>query len=163
MAPIRTAIIGLSAKAATSWASAAHLPYFLSPAGKSRYEIIALCNSSVASAKAAIESYKLPANTRAYGSPEDLAADSDVQLVVVSTRVDKHYETALPSVKAGKDVFVEWPLAGSTAQADELTRLAKEKGGKTVLGLQVSFHGIEPLRPTFIIGSARCKSYANID
>lgn len=138
MAPIRTAIIGLSTNAITNWASAAHLPYFLSPAGRSRYEIVALCNSSVESAKAAIEAYKLPAKTRAYGSPDDLAADNEVQLVVVSTRVDKHYETALPSVKAGKDVYVEWPLAENAVRAGELASLAKDKGGKTAIGLQVS-------------------------
>lgn len=138
MAPIRTAIIGLSANAITNWASVAHLPYLISAAGKARFEIIALCNSSVESAKAAIKKYDLPTTTRAYGSPEELAKDPDVELVVVSTRVDKHYETVYPSVKAGKNVYVEWPLAENTARAGELAELAREKGGKTVVGLQVS-------------------------
>ncbi|KAI1080121.1 hypothetical protein F5B20DRAFT_114877 [Whalleya microplaca] len=136
MAPIRTAIVGLSTSAVTNWASTAHLPYLLSPDGKAKYEIIALCNSSVESAKHAIEAYKLPPETRAYGSPADLAADPDVQFVVCSVRVDKHYETIFPSVQQGKDVFVEWPLAENAIRAGELTALAREKGGKTLVGLQ---------------------------
>ena len=76
MAPIRVGIIGLSPNAVTSWASAAHLPYLLACNGK--YEIRALCNSSVASAQAAIDTYKLPPSTKAYGNPQDLANDPDV-------------------------------------------------------------------------------------
>ncbi|KAI1853265.1 hypothetical protein JX266_001971 [Neoarthrinium moseri] len=136
MAPIRLGIIGLSANAITSWASNAHLPYLLSPAGRSKYQIVALCNSSVDAARAAIKKYGLDSETRAYGSPEDIAADPNVQLVAVCTRVDNHYDTALPSVRAGKDVYVEWPLAENAGRAGELAALAKEKGGRTVVGLQ---------------------------
>ncbi|KAK6085911.1 oxidoreductase family protein [Seiridium cupressi] len=139
MAPIRTAVIGLSSNAVTNWANRAHLPYLLSPKGRSKFEIIALCNSSVDAAKKAVRAFDLAPETRAYGSPEDLAADPDVQLVVVSTRVDKHYETALPSLKTGKNVYVEWPLAENLARAEELAQLAKEKGVKTVVGLQGRF------------------------
>lgn len=110
MAPIRTAIIGLSSNAVTSWAANAHLPYLLSPEGQAKYRIVALLNSSAASAKRAIETFGLDATTRAYGDPEALAADPDVEFVVCATRVDTHYPTVLPSVRAGKDVFVEWPL-----------------------------------------------------
>ena len=136
MAPIRIGIIGLSSSATTSWASAAHLPYLLSPLGRSKYEIVALCNSSVDAARKAIAHYGLPAETRAFGNPEDIAADPNVQLVVVVTRVDKHYETARPSIVAGKDVFVEWPLADNIDRIQELAALAKEKNIRTVVGLQ---------------------------
>jgi len=136
MAPIRVAIIGLSANAITDWASRVHLPYLLSPAGRARFQIFALLNSSVAAAEKSIKVFNLPPETRAYGSPEDLAADPDVQLVICATRVDKHYETSLPSVKAGKDVFVEWPLAENAVKAGELAKAAKEAGGRTVVGLQ---------------------------
>ncbi|KAH8884290.1 NAD(P)-binding protein [Thozetella sp. PMI_491] len=136
MTPIRVGIIGLSPKAGAAWASRAHLPYLLSPAGRAKFQIIALCNSSVEAAKRAIEHFELPAETRAYGNPDDMAADPAVELVVNTTRVDKHYDTILPSVKAGKDVFVEWPLAHTAAKAEDLTALAKEKGSRTVVGLQ---------------------------
>jgi predicted dehydrogenase len=73
MSAIGIGIIGLFARAKTSWASAAHLPFL--QLIQSKYIIIALCNSSVAAARSAIEAYKLPASTKAYGNPEDLAND----------------------------------------------------------------------------------------
>lgn len=138
MSPIRVAIIGLSANAITDWASRAHLPYLLSSTGKSKFQIVALCNTSVAAADRSIKTFRLPAATKAYGSPEDLAADPDVDLVICATRVDKHYETSLPSVRAGKDVFIEWPVAENGEKASELARVAKEAGGRGICGLQVS-------------------------
>ncbi|KAF1830716.1 NAD(P)-binding protein [Decorospora gaudefroyi] len=138
MAPIRTAIIGLSESAVTSWASAAHLPYLLSPRGRERFKIVALCNSSVASAHKAIAHFQLPDSEqiRAYGDPTDLARDPDVDLVVCNTRVDVHHGTVRPSVEAGKAVFCEWPLAQDVHHARDLVELAREKDVKTVMGLQ---------------------------
>jgi len=137
-APIRVAIIGLSASAITSWASTAHLPYLLSPRGRTRYTIVALCNSSVDAARAAIRAFDLPPEpaTRAYGDPESLAADPDVDLVVCCTRVDVHYRTILPSVRTGKHVFVEWPLAQDEKRARELVQAARGGGGRTLVGMQ---------------------------
>lgn len=131
MPPIRIGFIGLSSS--QSWSVWAHLPYLKSTP---KYEIVALCNSSVESAYAAIKAHGLPSSTKAYGTPEDLAGDPDIDLVVCSVRVDKHYPTLLPSLKAGKDVFCEWPLAKNAEEAEEMLKLAKEKGVKTVVGLQ---------------------------
>ncbi len=135
-AQIRVALIGLSASAKTAWASKAHLPYLLSPLGRSKYEVVALLNSSVAAAHAAIEAYDLPASTRAYGNPAELAADPEVDLVVCTTRVDKHYETVIGSVRAGKDVFVEWPLAQDGTAARALAQEIAATGGRSVVGAQ---------------------------
>ncbi|KAI9802538.1 MAG: hypothetical protein M1833_001610 [Piccolia ochrophora] len=134
MARIRVGIIGLSASAKTAWASQAHLPAL--KALHTKYTITALCNSSVAKAKSAIKTYELPQTTKAYGDPQDLADDPDVDLVVCNTRVDLHYETIRPSIEKGKDVYVEWPLCSSLKDAQELNELAKQKGVKTVIGLQ---------------------------
>ncbi|PNY29654.1 NAD(P)-binding protein [Tolypocladium capitatum] len=136
MAPIRTAIVGLSASAITSWASSAHLPYLLSARGRAKYTIVALCNSSVDAAKRAIATYKLAPETRAYGDPQALADDEDIDLVVCCTRVDVHHQTILPSVKAGKSVFVEWPLAQDVAHAQELVAAADASGSRSLVGLQ---------------------------
>ena len=136
MAPIGVALIGLSGKAKTSWASAAHLPYLLSDRGRQSYKIVALCNSSEEAARTAIKAYSLASDVKAYGSPQDVAADPGIDLVVCATRVDVHYSTIEPSVKAGKNVFVEWPLAENVGRATELANLAKESGSKTLIGLQ---------------------------
>ncbi|KAH8700134.1 putative oxidoreductase, partial [Talaromyces proteolyticus] len=138
MAPIRVGLIGLSSSHTSGqgvgvWASVAHLPHLLS---SPIYEIVALSNSSVEAAQKAILHYKLPAETKAYGSPEDLANDPDVDLVVVCVVVMKHFELLKPALLAKKDVFVEWPLGSSLAQAEELTSLARKNGVKTIVGLQ---------------------------
>ncbi|KAF9699600.1 hypothetical protein EKO04_002514 [Ascochyta lentis] len=140
MAPIRVGVIGLSsapvdesAGSVGSWAAMAHLPYLLT---SPHYTIVALCNSSVKSAETAAKTYNLPSTTKTYGSPEDLANDQDVDLVVVAVRVDRHYEVALPSLQAGKNVFVEWPLASNLQQAEEMLAIAKKSGSKTIVGLQ---------------------------
>ncbi|KAJ6457006.1 oxidoreductase family protein [Mycena vitilis] len=150
---IRVALIGLSSTAATSWAANAHLPYLLSPRGLARFQIVALSNSSVDAARAAITHHGLdPAVVHAHGDADSLAADSSVDLVVCNTRVDKHYETIAPSVRAGKDVYCEWPLAENAARARELVEFAKQGGGKTVVGLQGRF-GVLGARVQSLLGA----------
>ncbi|KAM5349762.1 hypothetical protein ACJ41O_006267 [Fusarium nematophilum] len=100
------------------------------------YKIVALCNSSIESARSAIETFGLPSDIRAYGNPSDLAQDANVVFVVCSTRVDRHYETIKPSISAGKAVFVGWPLASNTSQVRELASLARKQNIKCVVGLQ---------------------------
>ncbi|KAF2449994.1 putative oxidoreductase [Karstenula rhodostoma CBS 690.94] len=134
--PLRTALIGLSSSATTSWASAAHLPGLLSPIGREKLPITALLNSSVKAAQSAIATYQLSPETKAYGSPEDLANDPDVDLVICNTRVDKHFATILPSVKKGKDVFVEWPIAANLEDVETLVREAGKSGSRVAVGLQ---------------------------
>lgn len=155
---IRVGFLGLST---SGWAPSAHFPYLKH---SDKYQIVAICNSSIESSKAAIKKYELPESTRAYDDPEgvfdclllcrgslsretiflfatdtiiDLAKDKDIDLVVCSVRVDRHFATISPSLKAGKDVFVEWPLGKNLSEAKELLRLKNEGGVKTaVVGLQ---------------------------
>ncbi|KAH7412361.1 putative oxidoreductase [Phaeosphaeria sp. MPI-PUGE-AT-0046c] len=134
--PLRTALIGLSSTAATSWAANAHLPGLLSSTGRSKIAIKALLNSSVDAAKSAIKSFDLPPDTKAYGSPEDLAADPDIDFVICNTRVDKHYETIISSVRAGQNVYVEWPIAAKQEHINELVETAKKSGSRIAVGLQ---------------------------
>ncbi|KAI5857461.1 NAD(P)-binding protein [Durotheca rogersii] len=122
MAPIRVALIGLSSSAKTSWAAEGHLPYLLSPRGASHYVIVALLNSSISAAKAARDHFNLPSGTKTYGDPTELASDADVDLVVCCTRVDTHALTTGPSLRAGKAVFIEWPLVENYEEAIALTQ-----------------------------------------
>ncbi|KAJ4989636.1 oxidoreductase family protein [Stagonosporopsis vannaccii] len=134
MSPIRVALVGLSASSAVSWAANAHLPYLLSARGKQHYELVALLNSSIEAAESAKVTFQLSPNVRAYGDPAKLAADPDIDLVVVNTRADVHFRVAEPSIRAGKGVFVEWPLVESLEKAIKLT------GGQpypnSIIGLQ---------------------------
>jgi predicted dehydrogenase len=50
--------------------------------------------------------------------------------------VDKHFETIIPSVRAGKDVYVEWPIASTSQHINELLDAAKKSGSRIAVGLQ---------------------------
>lgn len=69
----------------------------------------------------------------------DLAADPDIDLVVSCVRVDKHYATSVPALRAGKAVFTEWPLGVNLAEAQEMAAIAKEHNARTIVGLQGPF------------------------
>ena len=137
MGTIRVGIIGLSAArnygGPGTWAAATHLPALQNLAS---YEIVALANSTVESAKRSISAHELPLSTKAYGSPEDIAKDPDVDLVVVCVQVQKHYELAKPALLNKKKVLVEWPIAATIDDVEELTQLAKDNGVDTAVGLQ---------------------------
>lgn len=68
-------------------------------------------------------------------SSSDIANDPDVELVVSSVRVDRHRDSIVPSLKAGKDIFIEWPLGKSLADAEEILSHKKD-GTRTFVGLQ---------------------------
>jgi predicted dehydrogenase len=53
--------------------------------------------------------------------------DPDLDAVLLATPVFTHYELARRCLEAGKQTFVEKPLASSTAQASELIDLAVER------------------------------------
>ncbi|KAI1391705.1 NAD(P)-binding protein [Hypoxylon trugodes] len=134
MAPIRVALVGLSSSAKTSWAAQAHLPYLLSSRGKSHYEIVALLNSSVSAAELARAYFALPSGVKAYGDPNKLASDPDVDLVVCCTRVDTHSPTTGPSIRAGKAVYIEWPLTENYEEAVAVT--GNRRLDNSIIGLQ---------------------------
>ncbi|KAF1985602.1 NAD(P)-binding protein, partial [Aulographum hederae CBS 113979] len=142
MPPTRLALIGLSASAKTAWAAEAHLPYLLSPHGRSHYTLTALLNSSTAAAEAAKCHFNLPASVKAYGDPVLLAQDEDIDLVVCCTRVDTHAATIEPAIRAGKTVLVEWPIAENVARAASLGAAAEESGVEVLVGLQTRFNPI---------------------
>ncbi len=131
--PIRVGFIGLSAN--NGWAVNAHLPYLKQ---SDKYRIVALLNSSEDAAKSAIAFHGLASDTKAYGSTEDFAQDENIDFIVCSVRVDKHYPVLKPILEKtnAKGVHCEWPLGKNLAEAEELLALAKGKGMKTVVGFQ---------------------------
>lgn len=76
MSPIRVGLIGLSSAPpdkyqGAGWAPIAHLPYLLN---SDAYTLVALCNTSVESAKNAVKLYNLPESTKTYGNIECMFA-----------------------------------------------------------------------------------------
>jgi predicted dehydrogenase len=135
MSPIRVALAGLSSSAKVTWAADAHLSYLLSPFGKKHYQLIALLNSSTEAAQAAKKTFHLSEDVKTYGDAITLAEDPDIDLLVVCTRVDVHFSVAEPSLKAGKALYIEWPLTQDLTSAQYLANLISDPRN-SIIGLQ---------------------------
>lgn len=59
---------------------------------------------------------------------DDLLLDPEIELVVICTRHDLHYEYAKKVLESGKHCLVEKPFMETSAQAQEIFDLAKSKG-----------------------------------
>jgi predicted dehydrogenase len=65
---------------------------------------------------------------------DDVLADEQVDALAIATPVFTHVDLCARSLLAGKDTFVEKPLATSAALADELLRLARARGRVLMCG-----------------------------
>lgn len=62
-----------------------------------------------------------------YSSVDELLNDPEIELVVINTPNNTHYEYAEKALNAGKHILVEKPLTPSSAEAKSLFALAAEK------------------------------------
>ena len=74
------------------------------------------------------EAHRTYPATRTYIAVEEMLRDDQIELVVVATPNETHYALAKQALEAGKHVVVDKPFAETSAQAEELTALAKAKG-----------------------------------
>jgi predicted dehydrogenase len=107
-----------------NWGVKCHLPAWRAVDG---VEVVAICTSREATAKAAAESNGIP---RAYWDYRTLAADPDVDLIDVGTRPSLRYHMLKAALAAGKHVYAGVPFAANAAQAEELVHLAEAMGLK---------------------------------
>ena len=63
-----------------------------------------------------------------YKTADEFFADAEIECVIVTSRDDTHAEFALRALRAGKHVAVEKPFARSVEEANEVIKLAREKG-----------------------------------
>lgn len=63
-----------------------------------------------------------------YRSVEEMLQHADVELVIINTPVQTHYEYAKKALEAGKNIIVEKPFTVNVSEAEELVQLAEEKG-----------------------------------
>jgi predicted dehydrogenase len=85
----------------------------------------AVGSRNLESAQEFARKYGIP---QAYGSYEELVADSDVDVVYIATPHSSHAENALLALEAGKHVLVEKPFTLNAAEAREVVELAARKG-----------------------------------
>lgn len=63
-----------------------------------------------------------------YRSVEEMLQYADVELVIINTPVQTHYEYAKKALEAGKNIIVEKPFTVNVEEAAKLVKLAEEKG-----------------------------------
>ena len=67
---------------------------------------------------------------KSFASLEEILTNDAIDLVVVNTPIDTHFEYAKKVLEAGKHAIVEKEFTTTVAEAQELAALAKEKGLK---------------------------------
>jgi predicted dehydrogenase len=86
-------------------------------------EVRYVCDGRPEALDAIHRRYPAVAGTRCF---EEILADETVEAVAIATPVSTHFALAAAALRAGKHVFVEKPLAASSAEGLELIRLADE-------------------------------------
>ena len=76
----------------------------------------------------------------AVASAADIIHDPAVDIVVIATSNDVHYSLTKEALEAGKHVVVEKPFTNTTAEADELIVLAKQKNKVLTVHHNARFH-----------------------
>ena len=107
---IKIALVG-----AGGFATGMHLPNIKQLA--KLYKLHSVMNRTGHKAKAVAQQYKAKYATTSYS---DILEDTDVDLVLIATRHDSHGELVLQALEAGKNVFVEKPLATTQNQLDKI-------------------------------------------
>ncbi|NOZ22258.1 MAG: Gfo/Idh/MocA family oxidoreductase [Planctomycetes bacterium] len=70
----------------------------------------------------------------------DVLADDRLHAVVLATPAVRHYQMAKQAIEAGKDVYVEKPLALTVADGEELNALAERHGRILMVGHILRYH-----------------------
>src|SRR5882762_1016296 len=125
---IRLGLIGASVTG--TWSARSHLPAM---AASSDVELTAVCTTRADSAEAARRAYGA---RLAFDDYRKMIASPEIDAVAVVVRVPSHYAPTKAALEEGKHVYCEWPLGRTTAEAVELSALAKAKGLVTAIGLQ---------------------------
>lgn len=64
---------------------------------------------------------------KSYASLEEVLADKQIELVIVNTPTDTHFEFAKAALLAGKNVLVEKAFTTTVSEAEELNEIANEQ------------------------------------
>jgi UDP-2-acetamido-3-amino-2,3-dideoxy-glucuronate N-acetyltransferase len=86
------------------------------------------------------QSLKAHTGVKLYTDYRDLLLDNEVEAVAIATPAVMHYEMAKKALEAGKDVYVEKPLALTVKEGSEIVELAKGKNKILMVGHILQYH-----------------------
>lgn len=119
--------VGLGLVGAGSFARAVHLPNIH---GSDRFQLQAVVSGSASAAQVACK-YSVPT---AATDIDEVLADSSVDAILIATRHHLHAEQAIAAARAGKHIFVEKPLALTTADCYDILKAVQEAGVLLTVG-----------------------------
>jgi UDP-2-acetamido-3-amino-2,3-dideoxy-glucuronate N-acetyltransferase len=99
--------------------------------------LAALCDAAESVETSCARRYK---GVRFYREFSALLRDPSVNAVVLATPAIMHFEMAKAALEAGKDLFVEKPLAVNVADGEELVRIANATGRILTVGHILRYH-----------------------
>ena len=139
MEKLRLGIVGLG------WVSQVfHLPLL------SKFddvEIVAVCDKDKSRAKMLAERFNVP---RFYQDYQQMLAIEDLAAVDVCTSTDAHLPVTMAALQAGKDVFVEKPIARRYSEAMQMAEAGKEHKRKLMVGMNNRFRPDTMILKSFV-------------
>ena len=84
-------------------------------------------------------------------SIDKILNDNEVDAVIITTRHDIHAEMVIKSLKAGKHVFVEKPLALKIEEINDIEKILKKKTNSLTVGFNRRFSPFATLAKSLII------------
>jgi len=142
MEKTRLGIVGLG------WVSQViHLPILL----KSHdVEVVAACDTDRRRGKLVAEKFGIP---HFYENIQQMLDGTDLSAVIVATSTDAHKEVTLASLRAGKDVLVEKPIARRYSEALEMAEAAVATKRRLMVGMNHRFRPDTMILKSFIEGN----------
>ncbi len=99
-------------------------------------EFIAVSTETPVNAQSVAEKYKFAISTT---DSSELILNNDVNAIFCATRHDSHAQYVLESIKAGKPIFVEKPLAATEDQLKEIKKAVEKHNGRVFVGFNRRF------------------------
>ncbi|MEK7263678.1 MAG: Gfo/Idh/MocA family oxidoreductase [Bacteroidota bacterium] len=99
-------------------------------------ELVAVSDRDKAKAKNVATRFGIQ---RFYGNLEEMLKFEDLSAVVICSSTDAHKEHAIMALEAGKDIFVEKPLARKFSEAKEIVATAVKEKRKLMVGMNNRF------------------------
>ena len=96
-----------------------------------------ICDANPAVEAACQKEYQGVRFSRDFGS---VLGDATIAAIALATPAVSHYQMAKAALEAGKDVFVEKPLAIEVGHGEELVALAEAKGRILMVGHVLRYH-----------------------
>ena len=126
MTKIRIGAVGANV---AGWAN----PHLQAIASLPQFEITATCTTRMESARESAEAFGA---SLAFDDYREMVKSDAVDAVLVCLQAPRHVGPTTAALEAGKHVYTEWPFGKDLAEAQQMAALAREKGVRTMVGIQ---------------------------